>query len=154
MSKELLEDVHTFSGRAVQFDKAGQHEIAAYYYREAASILDLAVKDAADEADAEAWQQRARDYRSRADILNKMKCLQPPEPPSEEFRSQKELQQCHFLFSQALSADEVGLATKAVELYSKAIELALNAVSQQCTASYIAVVISVCMLQCMAATDI
>ncbi|XP_063233327.1 calpain-7-like [Bacillus rossius redtenbacheri] len=123
MSEALLEDVLTFSSRAVQFDRAGQHEVAAYYYREAAGFLDLAVRDATDEAGAETWRRRAQEYRDRAEALDELK----RSPPPEASRGQKDLQQCHFLFDQALTADEAGLAEKAVKLYTKAIELGLSA---------------------------
>lgn len=41
----------------------------------------------------------------------------------------KQLQQCHFLFQQALDADEGGKKDEAVQLYSQAVEVAINAVS-------------------------
>jgi hypothetical protein len=43
--------------------------------------------------------------------------------------SQKQLQQCHFLFHQALDADEAGNKDEAVKLYTQAVELGINAVS-------------------------
>lgn len=39
-----------------------------------------------------------------------------------------QLKQCHFLFKQALDADEAGLREKALELYTQAVEVALNTV--------------------------
>lgn len=38
------------------------------------------------------------------------------------------LKQCHFLFKQALDADEAGLRENALELYTQAVEVALNTV--------------------------
>jgi hypothetical protein len=43
----------------------------------------------------------------------------------------KQLQQCHFLFHQALDADEAGNKDEAVELYTQAVELGIRAVSVQ-----------------------
>jgi HEPN domain-containing protein len=39
------------------------------------------------------------------------------------------LQQCHFLFHQALDADEAGNKDEAVELYTQAVELGIRTVS-------------------------
>jgi len=41
----------------------------------------------------------------------------------------KQLQQCHFLFHQALDADEAGNKDEAVELYTQAVELGIRTVS-------------------------
>jgi hypothetical protein len=45
----------------------------------------------------------------------------------------KQLQQCHFLFHQALDADEAGNKDEAVELYTQAVELGIRTVSVQRT---------------------
>lgn len=39
-----------------------------------------------------------------------------------------QLKQCHFLFKQALDADEAELREKALELYTQAVQVALNVV--------------------------
>ena len=44
-------------------------------------------------------------------------------------QNQKTLQKCKFLFCQALDEDEAGNTDEAVELYSQAVQLALDAVS-------------------------
>jgi hypothetical protein len=51
--------------------------------------------------------------------------------PVVQSESQKQLQQCHFLFHQALDADEAGNKDEAVQLYTQAVELGISAVSDQ-----------------------
>ncbi|CAG2066380.1 unnamed protein product, partial [Timema podura] len=125
--EDIVEDALTSSSRAVQFDKDGKQEVAAFYYREAAKFLDLAVKSAGDGVNKESWQNKAEEYKERAKELDQMVAKERTLAHTEQSTSQKHLQQCHFLFLQALDADESGNKDEAVELYSQAIQLGLTA---------------------------
>lgn len=65
-----VEDALTSSTRAVEFDRSGQLEVAAYYYREAARLLDIAYKFAPDDEDKPAWKMKAQEYVDRANALD------------------------------------------------------------------------------------
>ncbi|KAK7862617.1 hypothetical protein R5R35_005653 [Gryllus longicercus] len=120
----LVEDAQTSATRAIQFEKSGQIEVAQFYYKEAAHFLTLATSAHPQNENVAVWSSHAKKYSERAEQLNELKQRQVVcQPPT----SQRKLQQCHFLFTQALDADEAGNHDDAVELYSKAVELGLEA---------------------------
>ncbi|GLH15299.1 Calpain-7 [Gryllus bimaculatus] len=120
----LVEDAQTSATRAIQFEKSGQIEVAQFYYKEAAHFLTLATSAHPQNENVAVWSSHAKKYSERAEQLNELKQRQVVcQPPT----SQRKLQQCHFLFTQALDADEAGNRDDAVELYSKAVELGLEA---------------------------
>lgn len=68
-----VEDAITSSTRAVEFDQAGQLEVASYYYREAARLLELAYKHAPDTDDKPNWWRKAQEYKARAESLDQQR---------------------------------------------------------------------------------
>lgn len=70
-----VEDAITSSTRAVEFDQAGQLEVASYYYREAARLLELAYKHAPDNDDKPNWWRKAQEYKARAESLDQQRKL-------------------------------------------------------------------------------
>lgn len=118
----------TSSTRAIQFDRDGQHEVAAFYYREAARFLELAVSGTADDGNKESWTKKAAEYKERAQALDQLRLNQQAAVQSVvQSESQKQLQQCRFLLCQALDADEAGNRDGAVELYTQAVDLGIRA---------------------------
>lgn len=68
-----VEDAIMSSTRAVEFDRAGQLEVAGYYYKEAARLLELAYKHAPDSDDKPNWWTKAQEYKERAETLNQQR---------------------------------------------------------------------------------
>lgn len=68
----LVEDALTSSTRAIQFDRDRQHEVAAFYYREAARFLELAISGTADDGNKESWTKKAAEYKERAQALDQL----------------------------------------------------------------------------------
>jgi hypothetical protein len=68
----IVEDALTSSTRAIQFDRDGQQEVAAFYYREAARFLELAVSGTADVGNKESWTKKAAEYKERAEALDQL----------------------------------------------------------------------------------
>ncbi|XP_023726800.1 calpain-7 isoform X2 [Cryptotermes secundus] len=124
----LVEDALTSSTRAIQFDRDRQHEVAAFYYREAARFLELAISGTADDGNKESWTKKAAEYKERAQALDQLRLNQQAAVQSVVLsESQKQLQQCRFLLCQALDADEAGNRDEAVELYTQAVDLGIRA---------------------------
>ncbi|GFG37190.1 hypothetical protein Cfor_09323 [Coptotermes formosanus] len=123
----MLEDALTSSTRAIQFDRDGQHEVAVFYYREAAKFLELAVSGTTDGEKKDSWTKKATEYKERAQALDELRLQQQAAAHSVvQSEGHKQLQQCHFLFHQALDADEAGNKDEAVELYTQAVELGIR----------------------------
>lgn len=124
----LVEDALTSSNRAIQFDREGQHEVAVFYYKEAARFLELAASGSQETANNDLWKTKATEYKNRADVLEQARLSQKSSAQNmPQSQNQKNLQKCKFLFHQALNEDEAGKTEEAVELYSQAVELALAA---------------------------
>jgi hypothetical protein len=68
----MLEDALTSSTRAIQFDRDGQHEVAVFYYREAAKFLELAVSGTTDGEKKDSWTKKATEYKERAQALDEL----------------------------------------------------------------------------------
>ena len=68
----IVEDALTSSTRAIQFDLDGQHEIAVFYYREAAKFLELAISGTPDREKKESWTKKAAEYKERAEALHQL----------------------------------------------------------------------------------
>jgi hypothetical protein len=68
----IVEDALVSSTRAIQFDHDGQNEVAAFYYREAARFLEMAVSGAADDGNKEQWTNKATEYKMRAQALDQL----------------------------------------------------------------------------------
>ncbi|XP_046678914.1 calpain-7-like [Homalodisca vitripennis] len=123
-----VEEAVTSSTRAVEFDRAGQLEVASYYYREAARLLELAYKHGPENEEKPNWWRKAQEYKDRAEVLNKQRL----ESQEQQVQSaeQLKLQRCRFLLSHALDADESGDKEAAVQLYTQAVEHSLAARSE------------------------
>ncbi|XP_073970790.1 calpain-7-like isoform X1 [Rhodnius prolixus] len=116
---ELACEAARLATKAVDYDKGCYTAAAAYYYNEAAKLL----QDAAEAVDEkrEEWIKKSSEYRARATTLLKPK-------------SQTELQKPHklvltksrFLFGQAVEAEELNEIEEAIRLYTEAVELAFN----------------------------
>lgn len=120
-----VEDAIVSSTRAVEFDRAGKLEVAAYYYREAARLLHIAYTQGPENDDKPIWRQKSQEYMERASVIDKQR-RETHQPVIVQSPEQLKLQRCHFLLSQALDADEAGHKDVAVDLYTKAVELSLN----------------------------
>ncbi|KAF4526491.1 hypothetical protein B566_EDAN013779 [Ephemera danica] len=121
----LIEDAVGSSTRAVQFDSAGQFDVASYFYREAARLLLLAAKSGDPQGlQAQGFQDKAKEYLERADTLDKQKMAASKQASQTE--DQRGLCRVRFFFHQALDADETGDEVHAVELYMKAVELSIH----------------------------
>jgi hypothetical protein len=68
----ILEDALTSSTCAIKFDRDGQHEVAAFYYREAARFLELAISGTFDDGNKESWTKKAAEYKERAWALDQL----------------------------------------------------------------------------------
>lgn len=128
-ASSLVAAAVTSSTRAVQFDHNGHLDAAVFNYRQAASLLQLAVRSGGavseDPTKAEAWTLKAQEYLQRADELERTQRKMPEQiAPSQNM---KLLQQCHFLFQQGLEADEADQKDEAVQLYTQAVEVGLKA---------------------------
>ncbi|XP_059480440.1 calpain-7-like [Neocloeon triangulifer] len=120
----VLEDAMAAAGRAVTFDTAGQVGPACYFYREAARLL-LLVASTGDQQ--QTWLDKARDYEARADALDQMAAPKSPDKQPPQTEDQKSMSRVKFFFHQALDADEAGDKAEALEMYTKAVELSLEA---------------------------
>lgn len=120
----LVEDAQISAARAVNFEKSKQVEVAAYYYKEASRLLLLAVSTNPNDGDVDTWKNLAVKYSERALQLNAIKQIQTVCQP---VTSQRQLHKCHFLFTQALDADEAGNSEEAVDLYTQAVQIGLEA---------------------------
>ncbi|XP_071446361.1 calpain-7-like [Hetaerina americana] len=121
--KKLVEDALVSSTRAVQFDRNGNFEVASYYYMHAARQLALASDS--QNPESESWKEKADQYIERALVLDKLRLGKNVTPAMPQ--GYKELQRAHYLFQEALDADEAGNEEEAVELYSQAVEMSISA---------------------------
>jgi hypothetical protein len=68
----IVEDALVSSTRAIQFDHGGQHEVAAFYYREAARFLQMAISATCGDEAAKSWKNKADEYIARAQALDQL----------------------------------------------------------------------------------
>lgn len=66
---EYAEKAIVVSNKAVDCDYKGQIQAAVYYYKEAASLLELAWKIRKDDPQGDEWCQKSHDYINRAEAL-------------------------------------------------------------------------------------
>lgn len=66
---EYAEEAIVVSNKAVECDCKGQMQAAVYYYKEAATLLELAWKIRKDDLLANEWCQKSHDYINRAETL-------------------------------------------------------------------------------------
>ncbi|KAG7308895.1 hypothetical protein JYU34_006165 [Plutella xylostella] len=104
---------------AVKFDQTGQIDNAVECYRTAARLLDRA-RDRLLPEKQEGVRVKVREYLERANSLLENKDM------AQQAESERSMQKCYFLMQQALDADEAGLKDLALQLYTKAVELAVS----------------------------
>jgi len=63
------EEAIVVSNKAVECDCKGQMQAAVYYYKEAATLLELAWKIRKDDPLADEWCKKSHDYINRAEAL-------------------------------------------------------------------------------------
>lgn len=66
---EYAEEAIVVSNKAVECDCKNQKQAAVYYYKEAATLLELAWKIRKDDPHAEEWCKKTHDYINRAEAL-------------------------------------------------------------------------------------
>lgn len=66
---EYAEEAIVVSKKAVECDGNGQMQAAVYYYKEAATLLELAWKIRKEHPLADEWCQKSHDYINRAEAL-------------------------------------------------------------------------------------
>ncbi|EEC01788.1 calcium-dependent cysteine protease, putative [Ixodes scapularis] len=116
-------DAVEFASRAVQFDKEGSAGPAAFYYREAAQALQSALLSGSQLAGI---SEKSSEYLDRAEELWKQASGNTHQQVSSSVQ-QLELDRAKFLLGQALDEDEAEHWQEALELYTHAIELCLQA---------------------------
>ncbi|KAK4293591.1 hypothetical protein Pmani_033716 [Petrolisthes manimaculis] len=121
--EECIQHAAEVARQATHFDTSGSHEAAIYMYRQAAVYLDRATKLGLC---SPAIIDRIQQYHNRANILENNEHQTLASQVSQE-RGQSELSRANFLLLEALDEDEAGNAEEAIELYSNAVQLCLEA---------------------------
>ncbi|OQV18704.1 Calpain-7 [Hypsibius exemplaris] len=124
---DLPQEIVQLANHAVQFDREGNLDVAIYYYSEAAKSLaeakSLGIPFPNLDAQFAAYRQRA-DKLKEQQLARKEKEL---DNVKEKDQSQNDLERAEFLLHAALDADELQDWKEAIDLYSEAIELCLEA---------------------------
>ncbi|XP_050546424.1 calpain-7-like [Daktulosphaira vitifoliae] len=123
---EYSEEALKVSIKAVEYDRKGQLQAAIYYYKEAATLLELAWKIRKDDHLADQWCKKSHEYINRAETLE----YQIQQDAAKEIESINQdkilLKQCKYLLKQALDIDETGKRDMAIKAYMQAIEFTLK----------------------------
>lgn len=170
---EFAEEAIKVSSRAVNCDTKGEYRAAVYYYKEALKLLELAYKELPNHPDAVNWCKKMHEYADRSHFLQYqssfflMIVLFPyglfshyvslfvflvdseiikRNKDINESKNIIQLKQCHFLLKQALDADESGLNELALELYTRAVDLAITTVRNEWPIFYVVISINYCIL--------
>ncbi|XP_048735989.2 calpain-7-like isoform X2 [Ostrea edulis] len=123
---EILEtDGKQFAHQAVEYDRTGNHPMAAFYYNEAAQALLTA---ALAGSKLHGIINKANEYILRAEELKKAINTGHVQPQHEEQKSEEKLntERANFLLHQAFDEDEAGNLAEAKELYTEAVEVFLK----------------------------
>ncbi|XP_022182852.1 calpain-7-like isoform X1 [Myzus persicae] len=123
---EYAEEAIVVSNKAVDCDCKGQMQAAVYYYREAATLLELAWKIRKDDPLANEWCQKSHDYANRAEALEYQIQNEAANNMESINQDKVRLKQCKYLLKQALDIDESGKEDLAIDSYTQAIELSLK----------------------------
>lgn len=124
-----VSDAVRLSNFAVILDEEERYADAIYYYKEASRLLKLSAVTFPDHPNVDSWNSKANDYEVRVDQLTKTVSNNSDETKLTINRSDYQVGQCYFLLKQALDADEAGNVDEALELYKKAVDLAIKAKS-------------------------
>ncbi|KAJ0176823.1 hypothetical protein K1T71_008002 [Dendrolimus kikuchii] len=114
-----LQNATEAASLAVRFDQTGQVDKAVECYRTAARLLDR-IRDQFPFEKQHELREKVREYLERANILQEQKDI------AQQAESERAMQQCYFLMQQALDADEADLKDDALQLYTRAVELAVS----------------------------
>ncbi|XP_015603072.1 calpain-7 isoform X2 [Cephus cinctus] len=115
-----LDDALNAARRAVQFDTDKQYKQALYYYGVARQFLSRVSPNSL-------LAQKAEEYQNRIAAIQQLIAEEEERKCKSVNLKETELQRCKFLMSQALDADEAGCKDIAINLYTDAAELGLNA---------------------------
>ena len=119
----VLENIRLLAPRAVESERAGQVEQAAFLYRETARLLQLAVSLGASQP---GLSERAAQYQERADgLLASSTGSSSPQHVSRE-AGLSELSRAYNLLTEALELDEAGESEEALAQYKLAVEVCLE----------------------------
>ena len=119
----VLENIRLLAPRAVESERAGQVEQAAFLYRETARLLQLAVSLRASQP---GLSERAAQYLERADdLLTSSTGASSPQHVSKE-AGLSELSRAYNLLTEALELDEAGESEEALAQYKLAVEVCLE----------------------------
>ncbi|XP_025406964.1 calpain-7-like isoform X2 [Sipha flava] len=123
---EYAEEAIVVSNKAVVCDCNGQMQAAVYYYKEAATLLELAWKIRKNDPLADEWCKKSHDYINRAEALEYQIQNEAANNMEKINQDRVRLKQCKYLLKQALDVDESGKEDLAIDIYTQAIELALK----------------------------
>ncbi|ROT76129.1 Calpain-7 [Penaeus vannamei] len=109
--------------QATHFDASGSHQAAIYMYRQAAEYLQRAMTLGLS---TPALQDHAMKYKERADQLENLDSQAQSAQNTME-GGQSELSRANFLLLEAFEEDEAGNMEEAIEHYTNAVQLCLEA---------------------------
>ncbi|XP_042232051.1 calpain-7-like isoform X2 [Homarus americanus] len=122
-AEECINHAAEVARQATHFDTTGSHQAAIYMYRQAATYLDRATTLGMC---SPAISDRIQQYKNRASTLEQNETQAQSAQVTKE-GGQSELSRANFLLLEALDEDEAGNAEEAIELYSNAVQLCLEA---------------------------
>lgn len=106
---------------AVRFDQMKETDKAVECYRSAARFLDRAlISNLIPPERRSSFRDKVLEYLERATALQEHK------DRTHQKESERVMQQCYFLMQQALDADESNIKDLALQLYTKAVEMAVG----------------------------
>jgi len=121
-AESCIQQAADVARQATHFDTTSSFQAAIYFYRQAATLLERA---ASLGVSSPAITDRIQQYIGRADTLEKQG-TSPEATPMES--GQSDLSRANFLMLEGLEEDEAGNSTEAIELYSEAVKVCLQAV--------------------------
>lgn len=120
-----MESVNYNAAMAVEFDRQGNMEAAAYYYLQTVALMGHAVSSGI--SDESIFREKAGQYRARADTLQRELNDRAIAAAKKATAASGDLERAKFLLYEALEHDENHRPQEAVELYTEAVELCLTA---------------------------
>ncbi|MFT7800365.1 calpain-7 [Arapaima gigas] len=117
-------DAVKFAKSAVFYDHKGQYNEAVFYYKEAAQALIYAGMAGSK---LENIQDKVNEYLDRVQALHAAAQAQSSDPLKS--KHQLDLDRAYFLVTQAFEEDEKGNSDEAIELYTQAVELCIQALN-------------------------
>uniref|UniRef100_A0A671S7L4 Calpain-7-like n=1 Tax=Sinocyclocheilus anshuiensis TaxID=1608454 RepID=A0A671S7L4_9TELE len=118
-------DAIKFAKSAVLHDQKGKYNEAVFYYKEAAQALIYAGMAGSK---LENIQDKVNEYLDRVQTL--LSAVQAQSSDPLKSKHQLDLERAYFLVTQAFEEDEKENADEAIELYTQAVELCIQATSE------------------------